>query len=359
MESEKKVIIYGAGAIGCTLAAWLSDKHEHVYLLCRGESAKRIRGKGISIYVASPPTPLPPEAEEQSATNIRVNVIESIDEVENPDVIALAVKNYSLPAIVKSLEGKIKKNTVILGLQNGVANQRSLTPLASGETKGEGAEVLFGVLAYNAWLDAPGVVGFQHKGVLVIGSDNNTQQQKLKDIAAIFNKGIETFIAKDWRNVAHTKLLINLGNSITTLLGKNFQSTTRPDLLQKIISNMMLEGMNILKAEGIKEERIKGLPSWTLLKASAVLPQLITAPLFRKNLKKMGMSSMAQDIFSRNATDTELDDINGYMLSLADKHNIAAPYNRVVYRLCKEQFSNPNFKGTSVEDVWQNLIALI
>ncbi|MGE0635947.1 MAG: ketopantoate reductase family protein [Bacteroidia bacterium] len=340
MESEKKIIIYGAGAIGCTLAAWLSEKHEHVYLLCRGESAKQISEKGLRIYG------------EGNSKNLPIKVIESIDEVENPDVIALAVKNYSLPAIVQSLKGKIKQNTVILGLQNGVANQRSLSPLASGET---GVEVIFGVLAYNAWLDKPGVVGYQHKGVLVIGSYNNNQQQELKNIAAIFNKGIETFIAKDWRNVAHTKLLINLGNSITTLLGRNFQSTNRPDLLQKIISNMMLEGMNILKAEGIKEEHIKGLPSWTLLKASAVLPQLITAPLFRKNLKKMGMSSMAQDIFSRNTTDTELDDINGYLLSLADKHKMPAPYNRVVYRLCKKNFSENSFQGLSVEEVWNEI----
>ena len=118
---------------------------------------------------------------------------------------------------------------------------------------------------------------------------------------------------------------------------------------------MMLEGINILKAEGIVEERIKGLPSWTLLKASAVLPQLITAPLFRKNLKKMGMSSMAQDIFKRNASDTELDDINGYMLSLADKHRMTAPYNHAVYRLCKEQFGKAGFVGMSVEDVWQEI----
>ncbi|MCG3167294.1 MAG: hypothetical protein POELPBGB_03081 [Bacteroidia bacterium] len=338
MTKDAEIIIYGAGAIGCTLAAWLTEKHEHVYLLCRGESAKRIREKGLQIYG------------EGNSKNLSIKVIESIDEVENPYVIALAVKNYSLPAIVKSLEGKINKDTVILGLQNGVTNQKCLTPNPSpGE---RGAETLFGVLAYNAWMDEPGLVGFQNKGVLVIGSADNKQQQILKNVANIFNKGIETFIARDWRNVAHTKLLINLGNSITTLLGKNFQSTNRPDLLQKIISNMMLEGMNILKAEGIKEERIKGLPSWTLLKASAVLPQLITAPLFRKNLKKMGMSSMAQDIFSRNATDTELDDINGYLLSLVDKHNIAAPYNRIVYRLCKEQFGNAGFEGMRVDDVY-------
>ena len=336
MTADCKIIIYGAGAIGCTLAAWLSEKHEHTYLLCRGESANRIREKGLKIY--SP--------DSLSLKTIPVKVIESIDEVDKPDVIALAVKNYSLPAIVKSMEGKIQKNTVILGLQNGVKNQKSLI---SAFSKGEGAEVLFGVLAYNAWLDEPGVVGYQHKGVMVIGSVTNAHQQSLKNCAAVFNKGIETFIAKNWQNVAHTKLLINLGNSITTLLGKNFKDTERTDLLLNITSNMMLEGMNILKAEGIKEERIKGLPSWTLLKASAVLPQFITAPLFRKNIKKMGMSSMAQDIFNRKGNDTELDDINGYMLSLADKHNIAVPYNRTVYRLYREKFTEQNFSGMDIE----------
>ncbi len=349
-----KIIIYGAGAIGCTMAAWLSEKHEHTFLLCRGESAKRIKEKGIRIYSpeASPLTPLQRRGE-QSTSTIRVNVIESIEEIENPDVIALAVKNYSLLEIVKKLEGKINRDTIILGLQNGVANQESLSPLSS--RRGAGGEVLFGVLAYNAWLDKPGTVGYQHKGVLVIGSASNKQKEILKNIAAIFNKGIETFIAKDWRNVAHTKLLINLSNSLTTLTGQNFQSTARPDLLQKIMANMMLEGINILKAEGIKEEKIKGLPSWTLLKASAVLPQFITAPLFRKNLKKMGMSSMAQDIFKRDSHDTELEDINGYLLSLADKHQIAAPFNRIIYKLCKEKFAEQGFSGMSVEDVWKEI----
>ncbi len=343
MKRNSKIIIYGAGAIGSTLAAWLSEKHEHTYLLCRGESAKRIREKGLKIYSSPHPDPI----HRKGSKIVPIKVIESIDEVENPNVIALAVKNYSLPTIVKNIERKIKNDTIVIGLQNGLKNQDLLSPIK--------ANVIYGVLAYNSWMDEPGVVGFQQKGGLIIGSYTNSKEQELKDVASLFNKGIETFIAKDWRNVAHTKLLINLSNSITTLLGKNFQSTKRPDLLQKIISNMMLEGINILKAEGIVEERIKGLPSWTLLKASAVLPQLITAPLFRKNLKKMGMSSMAQDIFKRNASDTELDDINGYMLSLADKHRMTAPYNHAVYRLCKEQFGKAGFVGMSVEDVWQEI----
>lgn len=343
MTKDSKIIIYGAGAIGCTLAAWLSEKHDHTYLLSRGESAKQIRKRGLEIYSSPHPDPI----HRKGSKIVPIKVIESIDEVENPDVIALAVKNYSLPTIVKSLGGKIKNDTIVIGLQNGLKNQDLLSPIK--------ANVIYGVLAYNSWMDEPGVVGFQQKGGLIIGSSANSKEQELKNVASLFNKGIETFIAKDWRNVAHTKLLINLSNSITTLVGKKFQNTKRPDLLQKIISNMMFEGVNILKAEGIEEERIKGLPSWTLLKASAVLPQLITTPLFRKNLKKMGMSSMAQDIFNRNASDTELDDINGYMLSLADKHRMTAPYNHAVYRLCKEQFGKAGFEGMSVEDVWQEI----
>lgn len=337
MTAQQNIIIYGAGAIGCTLAAWLSENHKNTFLLCRGETAKTIRKNGLEIYCSE---------KKESRKNIPVNVIESIDEVEKPDVIALAVKNYSLPEIVKSLQGKLHKDTVVLGLQNGVKNQELLSPLFSH------AKVLFGVLAYNSWIDRPGVVGYQHKGVMVVGSTGK-QDEELKNIASVFNKGIETFVAKDWQNAAHTKLLINLGNSITTLLGKNFKETSRTDLLLKITGNMMLEGMNIMKAAGIKEEKIKGLPSWALLKASATLPQFITKPLFRKNIKKMGMSSMAQDIFNRSGNVTELDDLNGYILTLAQKHNMPAPYNTTIYRLCHENFNRPGFAGMRAEEVWE------
>jgi ketopantoate reductase len=65
----------------------------------------------------------------------------------------------------------------------------------------------------------------------------------------------------------------------------------------------------------------------------------------------MVISSMAQDIIARGGHTSELDTINGYMLSLADKHGVSAPYNRAVYEMCRREFAREKFTPLSIEDV--------
>ncbi|OUS06428.1 hypothetical protein A9Q81_02545 [Gammaproteobacteria bacterium 42_54_T18] len=64
---------------------------------------------------------------------------------------------------------------------------------------------------------------------------------------------------------------------------------------------------------------------------------------------------MAQDIIQNGRSDNELEGINGYLLAMADKYNVDAPYNRAIYQLCQEEFSNSNFKPMSVSEVWQRM----
>ena len=52
----------------------------------------------------------------------------------------------------------------------------------------------------------------------------------------------------------------------------------------------------------------------------------------------MNMSSMTQDVALRGAHDTELESITGYIVELAAKHGVPAPYNRTIYRLGRERF---------------------
>jgi ketopantoate reductase len=40
---------------------------------------------------------------------------------------------------------------------------------------------------------------------------------------------------------------------------------------------------------------------------------------------------------------TYLFDLNGYLLSLADRVGTKAPYNRTIYNLCQEHFTRPDF----------------
>ena len=102
------------------------------------------------------------------------------------------------------------------------------------------------------------------------------------------------------------------------------------------------------------------MPGWLLIKSAALLPTFITARPYRKNLRKMVISSMAQDVFAGNGVgadtgNSELETINGYLLSLAKQHQVATPVNQAVYQLCQQHFAQPGFSGISVDEVWQKV----
>jgi hypothetical protein len=75
----------------------------------------------------------------------------------------------------------------------------------------------------------------------------------------------------------------------------------------------------------------------------AWLPGWLTRPLFRRRLRAMNMSSMTQDVALRGAHDTEIESITGYIVGLAAKHGVPAPYNRAIHRLGLERF-HPGFQ---------------
>jgi hypothetical protein len=82
---------------------------------------------------------------------------------------------------------------------------------------------------------------------------------------------------------------------------------------------------------------------------------MVDLGLFKRNLKKMVLSSMAQDIIKNQRHESELEAINGYLLALADRHGLEVPYNRAMYRICQEEFGKPVFEPLDVKDLWRRI----
>lgn len=63
---------------------------------------------------------------------------------------------------------------------------------------------------------------------------------------------------------------------------------------------------------------------------------------------------MAQDILVNKRKTNELDDINGVLIELANRYNLKVPYNRAIYKICKEKFENPEkFVPMKLAEIWQ------
>jgi ketopantoate reductase len=177
-----------------------------------------------------------------------------------------------------------------------------------------------------------------------------------RDLAALLSKGVETIHTEKFLDAAYSKMVVNLTNSLTTLIAHRFRPLSDPKIFQRLLTNLTYEGTQILKAAGHKEVRIGGMPPWRLMWAAAKLPQFLTRRTFEKNVKKMVVSSMAQDILQRGGKDSELDTLNGEFLRLADRHGVRAPYNRAVYRLCTERFARAGgFEPMDVTEVYREV----
>lgn len=338
MKKDPVILLVGVGAVGATIAAWLAPKYKNFYVLDQGDALAALRKQGVAAYL---------QHNETKKTSVPVNTIASFDELEAPDYVLLCVKNYSLHGLANAVKEKYGDNPVVVGLQNGIENQ-SVLPLYF-------SKAAYGVICYNAWLDQPAVAGFQKKGPIVFGTPNNALTQELNQLSDIFNLGVESLVTDHLQDAVLSKMIINLTNSFTTLVGFTYKPISDEGLFQKILTNLTYEGIQIAKAAGYKECKLGGMPSWLLITLSAMAPQWLTKGLFKKNVKKMVVSSMAQDVIQNKRGENELESINGYLLGLADKYGVSAPYNRAIYEICNAQFSNGHFEPMDVKTVWQEM----
>jgi len=264
--------------------------------------------------------------------------------------VVVAVKLYDLESAAQAIRASLDDRALVLGLQNGVESQAVLPKYFS--------KVAYGVVGYNAWVDEPGVIGYQEKGPLVIGTPDNSLQEELRALAGIFTPGVEALVTTHLQDTMHSKLAVNLANSVTTLVRRpNGADPGELDLYQDLLSNTIYEGVRVIRAAGYHEDHQCGMPSWRTLWAAAKLPKFITRGLFRRNLKRLGMSSMGQDVLLRKRTITELEYLNGYLLQLAEQQGVSVPYNRAIYRLSKKHFARPDFQPLSAREVWKDVQA--
>lgn len=331
---DLKIVVFGTGAIGGSVGAWLLSYHDNIVFLDRGEIAESLRETGVTIYHNDTP---------DGKVNYSVQVIEDIKDAKDADVILLGVKNYSLEPVAKSIKEVMGDHPVIISMANGADNQEILPKYFS--------KVIYCIVSYNAWMDKPVEIGYQKKGPLIIGTPDNSNFEEMEKLAAYFSRGVETVVTDHLKDAVHSKIVINLTNSLTTLIGHGFKEISDFSLFHKLLPNTLYEGVKIVKAAGYKECKLGGMPPWILLWAGATLPRALTKGMFKKNVGKMVMSSMSQDILLRGGSDSEIESLTGYIVDLARRHNVPSPYNSAIYELCKENFAKPGFEPLDVTEV--------
>jgi 2-dehydropantoate 2-reductase len=332
--SEPKILFIGPGAIGASVAAWIAETYPSVFVMGHGASQAALRADGITTYAFGQP--------ETTRRTVRVAVVDRPGDIADVDIVALAVKNYSLQVVARQVRAELGDRPIVVSLANGIGNQHILPEFFS--------KVIYGVVGYNARRDEPVVVGYQHRGPLLIGTPDNTLRDELRLVQSILSRGCPSEITDRLQDAVHTKIVINLTNALDALLGRGAQPLSNLDVYQQLLIQALWEGVQVVRAAGYREHRIAGMPPFALLHLVAVLPGWLTRPLFKRRVSAMRMSSMTQDVVLRGAQDTELESITGYIVRLAAENGVPVPYNRAIYRLGRQKF-RPGFEPLSPEEV--------
>ena len=340
-NDELTIVIYGIGGIGATLGGWLSQKNDNVYLLARSANARALKSNGLILK----------NIVSDNIETIKVNVIEDLNEIQNIDVVVITVKNYDLEVVAKDISDKLGDNPIVVGLQNGFENQRILSKYFTN--------FMYAVVVQSGWRVEPGIFGTRGKGYLTLGTPENNNPEIAGKIAQILNLGIPTRTTQQFQDAAHSKLIMNLSNATFTLISSELKDDDAIFKLWQIFMNVYLEGVKVVKAVGYKEFELKGLPSWNVMELGRNLDKTMAIKNFSRNLKYSWFNSMAQDMIHRKKNQSELESLTGYLIKLADSFHLEIPYNRMIYKLSKEQFKKVPYQPLPVQVVWEKIQKVI
>ena len=297
-----KIVIVGAGAMGCLFASRLSKSREEIWILeKKKERALKINQQGIVVE------------EDSGSWNAKVKVTAEAKEIGKADLAIICVKAYDTKEAVSASKPVIGEDTKVVTLQNGIGNIEII-----GEEVGI-QKVIGGITNPGATLIDTGQIKHAGRGETVLGRIDGKIPVEMRAIREIFNKvGLETRISRDIKSLLWSKLIINVGvNALTAITRLNNGKLLEFEGTRRILREAVTEAVRIAKRKRIKLDFDD-----PLAKVEAVC-----------EATSANISSMLQDILRKKRT--EIDFINGVIVRLGQELAIPVPVNTILADLVK------------------------
>jgi 2-dehydropantoate 2-reductase len=298
------VVIVGPGAIGSLAAALLSQGPRPVVLLDHDRArAELVERRGLRV-----------EGEAGESLH-RVRCTADYGCLSGAEFIILAVKAYHTRSVAESMSRYVNLHTVraIITLQNGLGNVEVLQQYFPPSIIGVGA-------TYHAatYLE-PGHIIHAGSGPTVLAPISDEGRPRLLEFRRYLeDSGVDVGWTEDFLSLLWSKVVVNCAiNPVTALTRlRNGEAAERPGIF-KVMRDLALEAFRVALAVGASPDY-----------EDPVAKVLQVARSSYKN-----RSSMLQDI--ERGKRTEVDFLNGAVVSAAERLGVPVPVNEAVYSLVK------------------------
>lgn len=293
-----KIAVIGAGGVGGYFGGRLAKANYDVTFLARGEHLREIQKNGLRVRSIN--------------GDFKIDNVQATDRIQKigfADIIILATKAWQLHEISRDLDPIIKKDTIVLPLQNGVLIAEELAEnLPSGN-------IVRGLCKIISKVESPGVINhFALDPVIIFGEIDPGTTERVDLLKSVFDRaGIRSLISED----------------ITADLWKKFIGICVSGLLAVTKTNYgelrELKETRQLMTELIRE--IFALSQHLKINVEPDFPDNLISIIDTYPYETT--SSLTRDVWEGRPSEIEYQ--NGTVMRLGEKYGVDTPVNRFVY----------------------------
>jgi 2-dehydropantoate 2-reductase len=296
-----KVAVMGAGAVGCYFGGMLARAGHQVTLIARPQHVQAIEREGLHMETKT------------FDERVRLAASTEVAAAGDADLVLFSVKSPATEAAGRQLEPYLRRDTLVLCLQNGVDNAERLRSVLPGH------EVAAAVVYVATEMAGPGHLKHHGRGELVIEPARAGERVAQALIAA----GVPTEISDNVRGALWLKLIINCAyNPISAIAQRPYGENVGSVGIWDVMHDVVDECVAVARADGVT---LPADPHETTRKLVASMPAQY--------------SSTAQDL--ARGKPTEIDYLNGYVVRRGQALGIPTPANRVLWALVKLMEGKP------------------
>ncbi len=303
MKKEfKRIVVLGAGAVGCFFGGMLARAGKEVLLIARDNHVQAIKKNGLLMEF------------QDSQEYVAIEASSNIKDIATADLILCCVKSPDTEPVMREIKDLIKPDALILSLQNGVDNAERIAQVVPNHA-------ISAVVYVATGMGGDGHVKHFGRGELIIGQlgGHENISAELEQICNLFvSAQIPCAVSDKIQRELWLKFLVNCSyNGISAIGQITYGEMVQQESIRQLIKDLTAEFLMVADQEKIEI---------SLAEAQMANEQIAKTMAGQR-------SSTAQDLMRRKPT--EIDYLNGLIVRKAKQHGLNVPNHQAIYALVK------------------------
>lgn len=289
-----KFAVMGAGAVGCFYGGMLARSGHDVILIARPAHVEAVRQAGLLLDTQT------------FSERVALHASDDPAAIEGAQCVLFCVKSTDTASAAAAMAPHLDPDAVVLSLQNGVDNaERAQALLAQ--------TVVPAVVYVAAEMAGPGHVKHHGRGELVIGPSVRSEAL----VAVFAQAGVPVQISDNVAGALWNKLIINCAyNALSAITQLPYGRLVQGPGIETVMRAAVDEALAVAQANGVT------VPGDAWASVQAISRSMATQ-----------YSSTAQDL--ARGKPSEIDHLNGHVVSLGERLGLPTPTNRTLQALVK------------------------